>query len=342
MSSFTKSVLLVVLALTSTTAAQGLNLFCVDKSYRTSPLLWTLENFQYSSRVKIGSFQLTNKQSDYSTLIYCDTGLCRPAPDDDSNPAGDGKGYLGSNITGTVNLTGGMANLAFNQTWTCDDHDISIVFPFTPKFTGAATTRIPVRCESSAGRCTGLQPSYTIAGSLLSADPPGPYIYPSLLKHEPRAAQPTASCQPPLPSPKPGDQIWTITGSRYSDMEIPCTPGVEIIPAPSYCYINGIAVEFSLSNNLLKTSTTCKGMLKYWYPYNVTSTSPPAGPEIRCDLKILPSNSQGNGTQVVRGLQTWATVTDASPGLHYSAKERVLNVQVEQAWGCGDDDGWSS
>ncbi|KAK4210796.1 hypothetical protein QBC37DRAFT_403059 [Rhypophila decipiens] len=372
MSSFTKSILLVVLALTSATAAQGLNLFCVDKSYRTSPLLWTLENLQYSSRVKIGSFRLTNKQSDYSTLIYCDTGLCRPAPDDDSNPAGDGQGYLGSNITGTVNLTGGMANVAFNQTWTCDNHDISIVFPFKyvapilrifsaspnytlaralltmmptaprPKFTGAATTQIPVQCESSTGRCTGLQPSYTIAGSLLSADPPGPYMYPSIPK--PRAVQPAAaSCQPPLPSPKRGDQIWTITAPRYSDMEIPCTPGVEIIPAPSYCYVNGIAVEFSLLNNLLKTSTTCKGMLKYWYPYNVTSPPPAAGPEIRCDLKILPNSSQGSGTEVVvRRLQTWATVTDASPGLHYSAKERVLNVQVEQAWGCGDDDGWSS
>lgn len=199
-----------------------------------------------------------------------------------------------------------------------------------PKFTGIATTSIPVQCESSTGRCTSFQPSYTVTGSLLSAAPPNPYMYLSALK--PRAVEAAASCQPPLPSPKTGDQIWTIASPRYSDMEIPCTPGVEIIPPPSYCYVNGISVEFSLLNNLLKTNTTCKGVLKYWYPYNVTS--PPAGPEIRCDLKILPE--QVAGTEV-RRLQTWATVTDANPGLHYSAKERVLNVRVEQAWGCGDD-----
>lgn len=128
MSPITKTVLFALLLMTSRTTAQGLNLFCVDKSYRTSPLVWTLENFQYSSRVKLGSFRLTNKQSDYSTLVYCDTGLCRPAPDD-GNPGGDGQGYLGFNITATVNLSGGMANIAFIQTWTCDNHDISIVFP---------------------------------------------------------------------------------------------------------------------------------------------------------------------------------------------------------------------
>ncbi|KAM7189735.1 hypothetical protein V8F33_009874 [Rhypophila sp. PSN 637] len=179
MSSLTKSVLLVVLAVTSTTAAQGLNLFCVDKSYRTSPLLWTLENFQYSSRVKIGSFRLTNKQSDFSTLIYCDTGLCRPAPDDDSNPAGDGQGYLGSNITGTVNLTGGMANVAFYQTWTCDNHDLSIVFPF--KFGIAQTTLARASTDHDADWTVPDQnsPAQQQPGSQSNANPPPDDVLPS-------------------------------------------------------------------------------------------------------------------------------------------------------------------
>ncbi|KAM7194681.1 hypothetical protein V8F20_007873 [Naviculisporaceae sp. PSN 640] len=131
MSSYTKSIIFVLLAVTSSTAAQELNLFCVDKSYRTSPPVWTLENFQYSSRVKIGSFQLTNNQSDYSTFLYCDNGRCGRVTDD-YNP-------LGSNVTATVNLTGGTANIAFNQTWTCVNHGVSMVFPL--KYVEASNKR---------------------------------------------------------------------------------------------------------------------------------------------------------------------------------------------------------
>ncbi|KAM7188351.1 hypothetical protein V8F33_010691 [Rhypophila sp. PSN 637] len=321
-----------VTTVTATTAATAstVNRNCTDASYRFAPLIWTLEKLQYSSRVMNASFRLTNHANRYSAVIQCEAGHCSPrvaATALDSDDDGDD----GVSTNATASLTNDSMSIAFNQSWFCEDDKRSDGrTPVRTKFTATASGSIPVQCLSSdSGECISVHRTTYIHGILLS--PAAPMMWmPSQIKE---CQTDNTSYISSLPKE---DRQWASTNLRYWDLEIPCTPGVETPqPPPSNCPVNGVGLELHLMNFMWKTSTYCKGWLRYWYPFNVTTDGATSGKwrqEIHCDLASWPAD-----WGLVRHMQTWVEVVDVIR--NSGGDEKGLGLRVEQSWGCNIDGG---
>ncbi|KAM7219807.1 hypothetical protein V8F06_004841 [Rhypophila decipiens] len=317
---------LVVFNTTVTATASTVNRNCTDASFRFAPLIWTLEKLQYSSLAKKAAFRLTNHANRYSAVIHCEAGHCSPrvaaTPHDN-----DGDDGVSTNVT--ASLTNGSMSIAFNQSWFCDDDKrLDGRTPVRTKFTATASGSIPIQCLSpdSAG-CISIHRTTYVHGILLS--PAVPMVWmPSQIKE--CKADDTSS----IASLPKEDRQWAIISVRYWDTEIPCTPGVETPqPPPSNCPVNGVGLELRLMNFMWKTGTYCKGWLRYWYPFNVTTdgTSGKWRQEIHCDLADWPANFG-----LVRHMQTWVEVVDVIRD-DSGRDEKGLGLRVEQSWGCNID-----
>ncbi|KAM7191510.1 hypothetical protein V8F33_008861 [Rhypophila sp. PSN 637] len=229
--------LLLVFSLAVHPAVAIASINCTDTSFRAPA--WAVDNVHYSSRVRIGSFRLTNTAINYSTTISCESGRCT------SDSSGDGDEKVDTWATAALN--GGSLVISLSQTWTCDDKRWNDE-PVRLNFTANATAAIPAGCDDN-GACAAVKRLTLIRASLVSPMAGTPRYL------DPVAGKSAPNCRsPPLGT-------WEVSKVQWYDRQRFCAnlPG----PSPISCIPNGVGLGLELFNRVLNTTTGCYGMMSY-------------------------------------------------------------------------------
>ncbi|KAK4209218.1 hypothetical protein QBC37DRAFT_378273 [Rhypophila decipiens] len=210
---------------------------CTETSFRAPA--WAVDNVHYSSRVRIGSFRLTNTAISYSSIISCESGRCTPGAN------GDGDEKVDTRATAALN--GGSLVITLNQTWTCNDKRWNDE-PVRLNFTANGTAAIPVKCDDN-GACAAVERLSLVRASLVSPMAGTPRYL------DPVAGKSARNCRsPPLGT-------WEVSKVKWYDRQRFCLNLAG--PSPISCIPNGVGLELELFNRVLNTTTGCYGMMSY-------------------------------------------------------------------------------